>query len=126
MKARLNNRTLLLSASVLLVVAVTVIVIRRRGRKVYLAEHYRLNENTYVYLHYKSEGASDFDSRQFFKGTLDYVVVPWNYKDDVWTMDGVYYYPVTAIGYLMPDGKVKRVKLDSRAYIASRYIGIDY
>lgn len=126
MKARLNNRTLLLSAAVLLVVAVTVIVIRRRGRKVYIAEPYRLNENEYIYINYKSKGASDFESHQFFKGTLDYVVVPWNYKDDVWTRNGVYYYPVTAIGYKMPDGKVRRVKFDSRAYIASRYIGISY
>lgn len=125
MKARLNNRTLLLSAAVLLVVAVTVIVIRRRGRKVYIAEPYRLNNQYDILLNLK-DGSDVFSGSNFYRGTLDYVVVPYGYKDDVWQQNGIYYYPVIAIGFATPDGKVRRVKLENRAYIDSRYIGISY
>ena len=120
-----KKEILLLSAAALLIVTAIVIVIRRRGRKVYLSPEYRLNENEYVYLYGKT--LSNEDSK-FFKGNLDYVVIPYNYKKsqinsvDAYGAFAVTYYPVKAIGVLQPNGKIQRVNLRGYAYINPAYL----
>lgn len=118
-----KTKILSLSAVALLVVAILVIVIRRRGRKVYIVEPYRSNNSYDIYLY-----AEDLDNYDFFRGTLDYVIMPYNWKNKYLETDiainKTKLYPVIGIGYKLPSGKVKRVKLKETAYIEGFYIGI--
>lgn len=118
-----KTKILSLSAVALLVVAILVIVIRRRGRKVSIVEPYRLNNSYDIYLY-----AEDLDNYDFYRGTLDYVIMPYNWKNKyVETDKGLYkdkLYPVIGIGYRLPSGKIKRIILKETAYIEGFYIGI--
>ena len=126
---KINTKYLLLSAAALLVVIILVIVIRRRGRKVYLKEQYRLNEDSVIYIFDKDKGNS-----VWFKGLLDYVVLPFDYKKKVWyntegliEPDGTLfpeYVPVKAVGEKMPSGKIKTVYLKDGGLIASELLNI--
>lgn len=118
-----KTKILSLSAVALLVVAILVIVIRRRGRKVYIVEPYRSNNSYDIYLY-----AEDLDNYDFFRGTLDYVVMPYGWKKKTINtniaIEPETLYPVIGIGYKLPSGKIKRIRLKETAYIQGIYIGI--
>lgn len=124
MKLIKNKKQLLsLSAAVLLVVIIMIIVIRRRGRKVEIVEPYRLNNSYDIYLY-----AEDLDNYDFYRGTLAYVIMPYGWKNKYIETDIAInknkLYPVIGIGYKLPSGKVKHIKLKETAYIEGFYIGI--
>lgn len=122
-----RNKIIILSAVALLVVILVIVVIRRRGRKIYLSDEYRLNPDEYVYLYDESLNEG---SKVFYKGNLEYVVIPYNFQKkavndvDVYGNPVATYYPVIAIGYLQPNGKVQRVNLKNTAYINPAYINL--
>lgn len=107
-----------LSAVALLVVAILVIVIRRRGRKVYLKESYRLNNNYYISIHPED----NWDDYIWYNGTLDYVVIP--YKARTIESDTNTYIEVKAVGELGSDGKIRRLKLDKGQFIDQHYLNL--
>ena len=126
---KINTNTLLLSAAALLIVVILIIVIRRRGRKVNLKEEYRLNEDSVIYIFDKDNG-----NYVWYKGVLDYVVLPFNYQKKKWyNTDGINepdgtlfaeYVPVKSIGYKMPSGKIKTVRLNGVGLIATELLNI--
>lgn len=117
-----NIKILSLSAAMLLVVLV--IVIRRRGRKVSIAEPYRLNAAYDILLF-----DQDLSHFHFYRGTLDYVIMPYDWKNKSRTIDrdGIAetYYPVIGIGFNQPSGKVKRIMFKETVYIEDVFIGIE-
>lgn len=120
------NKTLFLSvASLLILSVIAFVLVRRRGRKVYLSGEYRLNDNEFVYLYDKTLSDSN---RVFYKGTLDYVILPYNYRklaiggQDAYGNVAVTYYPVKAIGYLQPNGKIVKVNFKDYAYVNPAYL----
>jgi len=117
-----KKEILLLSAAALLVIVTIIVIIRRRGRKVYLKDEYRLNDETYVYVFNR-----DLEGRKYFNGTLDYVVLPYNFEKLAFEADdGVKHvmYPVKAYGMLQPNGKIQKLKLKEYAYIDRGYLSL--
>ena len=117
---KLNNKTLILSAASLLVVLVIAIVlIRRRGRKVYLKEKYRLNPAYRIWI---VPEVGDYDRGKYFDGILDYVVI----KPDASTLtddNGQELVAVKAVGIQFSDS-VRRFNLDGTYYIETRYLDL--
>ena len=118
-----RNKIIILSvASLLVIVVVAIVLIRRRGRKVYLKPEYRLNEDEYIYVFDRNLG-----NRKFFKGTLDYVVLPYNYeKLSFEADDGIKHvmYPVKAYGWLQPNGRIEKINLKEYTYIDRGYLSL--
>lgn len=113
-----NANIIILSAASLLVVALVIVLIRRRGRKVYVKEPYRLNNNYQVRVHPES----DWSNFLFYEGTLDYVVVPRNAQ--TLESDGSTYIQVSAIGELGTDGKIRRMSLTGKNFVDTRYLNL--
>lgn len=113
-----SMKILSLSASVIMVLVITVILIRRRGRKVYLADKYRLNNAYYINVHPEE----DWENYIFYNGTLDYVIVPHNARTV--SSDGSEYIQVSGIGALGSDGKVRRMSLKGNQFIDTRYLNL--
>lgn len=97
-----SAKILSLSAAALLVVVVSIILIRRRGRKVYLKDKYRLNRNYQIWIHPES----DWFNYLYYEGTLDYVIVPHNAEET--SSDGKEYIQITGIGELQSDDRIRR------------------
>lgn len=113
-----STKILSLSAAALLVIVIAIILIRRRGRKVYLKDKYRLN-NAY-YIEIRPEG--DWENYIFYNGTLEYVIVP--YKARTVSSDGSEFVQVSGIGELGSDGKVRRLKLKGSQFVDTRYLNL--
>lgn len=120
---RFKNKAIILSvASLLVAMVVTIILIRRRGRKVFLKDEYRLNDEAYVYVFNR-----DLEGRKYFNGTLDYVVLPYNYEKLAYEADdGVKHvmYPVKAYGILQPNGNIQKLRLKEYTYIDKGYLSL--
>lgn len=135
-KPRLNKKTLLLSAAVLLAVTVIVIFVRRRGRKAddgtplsgnaSIANNisaltgkkiYVKNKNTVNVLWY-----DDFTRYYYFDNTLEYVVVPLKASEET-DEDGKTFIEVCAVGHTL-GGRLVRTVLSKPAYIAKNYINL--
>lgn len=117
---KLKNSTLLLSAvALLIVVVVSIILVRRRGRKVYLKEKYRLNSAYRIWI---VPDVADYDRGKYFDGILDYVIIKPNaptLTDD----NGQELVAVKAVGIQFSDS-VRRFNLDGTYYIETRYLDI--
>ena len=113
-----KTKTIILSAVALLVLMIAVILIRRRGRKVYLKDKYRLNNAYYI----EVRPEEDWENYIFYNGTLDYVVVP--YKARTISSDGSEFVQITGIGELGSDGKVRRLRLKGSQFVDTRYLNL--
>lgn len=113
-----KKEILLLSAAAILVMIALVFVIRRRGRKVYLKDKYRLNNAYYI----EVRPEEDWENYIFYNGTLDYVVVP--YKARTISSDGSDFVQITGIGELGSDGKVRRLRLKGSQFVDTRYLNL--
>lgn len=123
-----STKILSLSAAALLVLVIAVILIRRRGRKVYLKDEYKGSDyNIYVF-------SSDFSNSVFYQGTLEYVILPFDYEKRVWVNteglvepDGSLlkdYVPVKSVGVEQPSGRIKNIHLKGGGYIASDVLNL--
>ena len=113
-----STKILSLSAAALLIIIFIVFIISRRGRKVYLADKYRLNNAYYINVYPED----DWDNYIFYNGTLDYVIVP--YKARTISSDGSEYIQVSGIGELGSDGNVRRMKLKGNMFVDTRYLNL--
>lgn len=113
-----NKEILLLSAAALLVIVTCLILIRRRGRKVYLKEKYRLNNAYYV----EVRPENDWENYIFYNGTLDYVIVP--RKARTISSDGSEFVQITGIGELGSDNKIRRMRLKGSQFVDTRYLNL--
>lgn len=115
-----RNKIIILSVASLLIIAiVAIILIRRRGRKVYLKEKYRLNTAYRIWI---VPDVGDYDRGKYFDGILDYVVI----KPDAPTLtgdDGGGLIAVKAVGIQFSDS-VRRFNLDGTYYIETKYLDI--
>lgn len=111
-----STKILSLSAAALLAVIVLIVIVRRRGRKVFLNDKYRLNNQYYIYIHPED----DWNNTLYYNGTLDYVIVPHNAQTV--ESDGTVFVQISGIGELGSDGKVRRMNLKGSQFIDTSYL----
>lgn len=105
-----NGKILVVAAALLAVLIIVAVMVRRRGRKVYLKPEYRLNENHVIYI-----VPADGSDGTFYQGILDYVIVPFNAENT--DLNGQKLIQVSAVGQMLPDGRIVRVRLKGKNYI---------
>lgn len=113
-----RSKTIILSAVALLAVVLVLVIVRRRGRKVYLSDKYRLNDSYYIAV----RPEDDWENYIYYNGTLDYVIVPHNARTV--SSDGSEFIQVSGVGELGSDGKVRRMKLSGAQFIDKRYLNL--
>ena len=117
---KLNNKTIILSAaSLLIIVVVAIVLIKRRGRKVYLKERYRLNSAYRIWI---VPEVDDYDRGKYFDGILDYVVIKPN-APTLTDNNGQELVAVKAVGIQFSDS-VRRFNLDGTYYIETKYLDL--
>lgn len=116
----MKKKTAYITMSVILVALIIFIVIRKRGRKVYLKEEYRLNNAYQIYTYASMD---DYEG-VYYQGTLDYVVVPYGAKEEILNNSTDVYLPIIAVGQALSNGKVQRVRLKNIAYINKNWLAI--
>ena len=116
-----TTKILSLSAAALLVLVVAIILIRRRGRKVYLKDKYRLNNKYQIWIHPEN----DWFNYLYYEGTLDYVIVPFNAQEI--SSDGKDYIRISGIGELQSDDRVRKLMFNRRKgnfFIEKSYLNL--
>lgn len=115
-----RNKIIILSvASILVILVVAIVLIRKRGRKVYLKEKYRLNTDYRIWI---VPDVDDYDHGKYFDGILDYVVI--DPKAPTLTGNtGGDLIAVKAVGIQFSDS-VRRFNLDGTYYIETRYLNL--
>lgn len=97
-------------------IAAVAFIIWSRGRKVRIAEPYRLNRSQLIWLH-----DPDLIPAEYYDGTLDSVWVPWKYTSI--PKGNTEFVPVVAVGVQNASGRIERKKVDNK-YIESIYLGL--
>ena len=115
-----RNNIIILSAAVLLaLIGLAIVIVRRRGRKVYLKDKYRLNSAYRIWI---VPDVGDYDRGKYFDGILDYVVIAPN-APTLTNDDGGGMVAVKAVGIQFSDS-VRRFNLDGTYYIETKYLDI--
>lgn len=133
MNMKKSVKILSLSAAALLAVVVLIVIVRRRGRKesdgspmsgnpsisnslnALTGKKINLKEskqNAVTAIYY-----NDFNNYYYFDKTLRYVVIPPT-PDRVDDEDGKVFVEIVAVGYLLPNGRLKRTVLSNKCYIS--------
>lgn len=116
-----KNIYILSAASFLVIVLIVIVIVRKRGRKVYLKEKYRLNNSYSIWINDNTDG--DVTNSIYYNGLLDYVVVD-NNATPIDGGNGKFYFKINAVGEQQMNGKIKRRALPNPSYIESYYLDI--
>ena len=97
-------------------IAAAAFILWRRGRKVRIAEPYRLNRSQLIWLQ-----DADLMPYEYYDGTLDSVWVP--YRATTIPKGNTEFVPVVAVGVQNASGRIERKKVDNK-YIEKTYLSL--